>query len=216
MKTIVINGSPKGKNGNTEIFIHNFMKDMKQEVEVKRIIEEDYEELANLVKDYDSIILALPLYIHSMPGIVMRFIEHLEVNNSNRPKYMGFILQCGFPEGFQCKYLESYFESLAIELNMNYLGTLIKPEAAGINVMPKFMTKKLFENLKKFGKIYEETFKFDKEIKEKLKQPYEIKGFKLKLINLAKKLGMMDIMWNKFLRKNKAFEERYQTPYCSK
>ena len=215
MKTIVINGSPNGRKGNTEIFIQNFIAGMTQGVEVKRIIEEDYEKLANLVKEYDSLILALPLYIHSMPGIVMRFIEHLEANTTNKPQRIGFILQCGFPEGSQCKYLERYFESLAKELNMNYLGTLIKTDAAGTYVMPEFMTKKLFASLKRFGEIYEITHEFNMKIIEEMKQPYEIMGFKLKLMKFLKKLGMMDIMWNNLLRKNKAFEKRYHRPYCN-
>lgn len=215
MKTIVINGSPKGKKGNTEIFIQNFIADMSQGVEVKKIIEEDYEKLANLVKEYDSVILALPLYIHSMPGIVMRFIEHLEANTTNKPKCIGFILQCGFPEGSQCKYLERYFESLAKELNMNYLGTLVKTDAAGTSVMPEFMTRKLFASLKRFGEIYEITHEFNKKIIEEMRQPYEIKGFKLKLTKFLKMLGMTNIMWNKFLKENKAFEKRYDQPYCN-
>lgn len=215
MKTIVINGSPKGKRGNTEIFIRNFIRGMNNRVEVKRIIEEDYEELANFVKEYDSIIIALPLYIHSMPGIVMRFIEHLEVNNTNKPVQIGFILQYGFPEGFQGEYVVRYFESLAKELNMNYLGTLVKPESAAVYAMPKFMTKKLFTRLETFGKIYEETHKFDEIIIEKMKQPYKITGYKLKMLKLIKKIGLMDIDWNIFLRKNNAFEERYNRPFCN-
>lgn len=215
MKTIVINGSPKGKSGNTEIFIENFIRGMNDRVEVKRIIEEDYEELANFAKEYDSIIMALPLYIHSMPGIVMRFIEHLEVNNTNKPVQIGFILQYGFPEGFQGEYLERYFESLAKELNMKYLGTLVKPEASAIYMMPKFMTKKLFARLETFGKIYEETHRFDEKIIKKMKQPYKITGYKLKWLQLAKKIGLIDIGWNKFLRENNAFEERYDRPFCN-
>lgn len=213
MKTIIINGSPKGKNGNTEIFIRNFLSGMCEKVEVRRIVEEDYEKLAVQVLEYDSIILALPLYIHSMPGITMRFIEHLETNATKRPMHIGFILQCGFPEGFQCDYLERYFKTLAEELNMNYLGTLVKTDAAGINVMPGFMTRKLFASLKEFGKVYEKTHKFDRAIIERMKQPYKVEGIQLRFMKLAKKLGLMDIMWNKSLKNNNAFEQRYSRPY---
>lgn len=214
MKTIIINGSPKCKNGNTEIFIQNFISGMKQDVEVRRIIEEDIDKLAKLTGEYDTIILALPLYIHSMPGIVMRFIECLEANTSNNLKRIGFILQCGFPEGFQCKYLESYFKSLSEELGMEYLGTIIKTEAAGIYMMPGFMTRKLFARLKRLGEIYEEAGRFDEKIMKKLMQPVEVKGFGLKFMRMAKRLGLMDIMWNRFLKGNKAFGERFAKPFC--
>lgn len=212
MKTLIINGSPKGKKGNTELFIQNFISDMKKEVVVKRIIEEDYEILANLIRDFDSIIIALPLYIHSMPGIVMRFIEHLNRDITNN-KNIGFILQYGFPEGFQGEYIERYFESLANELNMKYLGTLVKPEAAGIYMMPNIMTKGLLNKLQKFGKIYEESNAFDKNIIKRLKKPYKIVGFKLKLVRIIKKIGLMDIFWNKFLKNNNAFDKRYDRPF---
>lgn len=214
MKTIVINGSPKGKKGNTEIFIHNFAKGMKDEVLIKRIIEEDYEELAKLVKEYDSIIIALPLYIHGMPGIVMRFIEYLETNNTEKEKQIGVILQYGFPEGFQGEYLERYFESLAEELNMKYLGTLVKPESAGVYMLPKIMTKKLFKQLQRFGEIYEETNVFDETIMKELKKPYRITGNKLKLMRFIRKIGLMNVFWNKFLRDNHAFEKRYDRPFA--
>lgn len=212
MKTIIINGSPKGKKGNTEIFIQNFISGMKREVEVRRIIEEGYDSLASIVKEYDTIILALPLYIHSMPGIVMRFIEHLEANSGGLPKQIGFILQCGFPEGSQCSYLVNYFRSLSVELKMEYLGTFIKTDAAGTYMMPSLMTKKLFQNLRKFGEIYENTGKFDMDIMQKMMQPVDIKGFKLKFMKFAKKIGLMDIMWNKFLKENNAFDHRFDKP----
>jgi multimeric flavodoxin WrbA len=213
MKTIIINGSPKGKNGNTEIFIQNFISCMDHKPEVRRIAEEDYEELSNLTQKYDSIILAMPFYIHSMPGIAMRFIEHLKANTGNAHKSIGFILQCGFPEASQCDYLIRYFNCLSEELNMDYLGTFIKGDSAGTYMMPKYMTRKLFNNLKNLGRIYEETGKFDTTIIQKMMQPYEVKGFKLKFMRFAKRIGLMDIMWNKFLKENKAFEERFARPF---
>ncbi|QVK17014.1 NAD(P)H-dependent oxidoreductase [Mycoplasmatota bacterium] len=214
MKTLIINGSPKGKKGNTEIFIQNFIKDIKEEVVIKRIIEEDNEVLANLIKDFDSIIIALPLYVHGMPGCLMRFIEHLNREITNN-KSIGFILQYGFPEGFQGEYIERYFESLAEELNMKFLGTLVKPEAAAIYTMPSFLTKKLFNKLKEFGRVYEESSCFDKQIINDLKKPYKIVGLKLKLVRLIKKIGLMDIFWNKFLRNNNAFDKRFDRPFSA-
>lgn len=213
MKTIIINGSPKGKNGNTEIFIENFTKKIHSDVVVKRIIEEDYKILSNQVMKYDTVIIALPLYIHGMPGIVMKFIEHLHVNDTNNPKKIGFMLQFGFSEGFQGEYIERYFESMSEELNMIYLGTLIKPEAAAIYMLPKIFTYKLFKRLQKFGKIYDETNTFDKRLITKIKQPYKIKGLKLIFFKVLTNLGLTNKMWNKFLKDNKAYEKRFDRPY---
>lgn len=213
MSTIILNGSPKGKNGNSEIFIKQFIKGMKSPCEVKYISKEDHESLANYVKGFDSIIFVLPLYIHSIPGVTMRFIEHLNPSEPSENKSIGFILQCGFSETSQCKYAEKYFSSLAEELNRTYLGTVMKGEAAGVYMMPSFMTKKLFRSLEQLGETYEQTHSFDKAIVESLKKPYELTGFNLKKMNFAMNIGLGKIMWHKFLKENGAFDKKLDKPF---
>lgn len=213
MGTIILNGSPKGKNGNSEIFIQQFMKGMTSPCEVKYISKEDAGALATYVQTFDTIIIVLPLYIHSMPGVVMRFIELLEPTLPNENKSIGFILQCGFTESSQCKYIERYFCSLAQELNRTYIGTVLKGEAAGIYMMPKFMTRKLFKSLQKLGETYEQTQTFDQSIMKSLQKPYELSGFTLKYLQFATKVGLTKIMWHKFLRNNNAFNKKLDQPF---
>lgn len=214
MSTIILNGSPKGKKGNSEIFIRQFIKGMTSPCEVKYISIENAEALATYVQAFDTIIIVLPLYIHSMPGIVMRFIEHLEPSLLSENKSMGFILQCGFTESSQCKYVERYFRVLAQELNRTYLGTVMKGEAAGVYMMPRFMTRKLFKSLQKLGKTYEQTHIFDESIMKKMQKPYELTGFTLKYLQFAIKIGANKIMWHKFLKDNNAFDKKIDQPFA--
>ncbi|WP_291581711.1 NAD(P)H dehydrogenase [Clostridium sp. UBA6640] len=213
MNTIIINGSPKGKNGNSEIFIKQFIKEMKSPYEVKYICSEDPKSLAKYVHSFENIILVLPLYIHSMPGITMRFIECLEPAKDSEKKSIGFILQCGFMETAQCKYAEAYFKSISLELNRTYLGTITKGESAGTYVKPDFLNKKLFNMLSDLGRIYEETNKFDSGIVEKMKMPYELTGFKLKSMQFVTNIGLGNIWWNKMLKQNNAFDKRLDRPF---
>lgn len=213
MNTIIINGSPRADKGNSEIFIRQFMKGMTCSCKVKYISKENAKTLANYVQKFDTIIIVLPLYIHSMPGIVMRFIEQLEPALPHENKSIGFILQCGFTESSQCKYVERYFKSLAQELNRTYLGTVMKGEAAGVYMMPSFMTRKLFKSLQKLGEIYEQTHTLDKSIIKKLQKPYELTGFTLKLLQFATKTGLNKILWHKLLRKNNAFNNKLDQPF---
>ncbi|WP_291566634.1 MULTISPECIES: NAD(P)H dehydrogenase [unclassified Clostridium] len=213
MNTIIINGSPKGKNGNSEIFIKQFIKEMKFPYEVKYICSENPKSLAKYVESFENIILVLPLYIHSMPGITMRFINYLEPAKHSEKKSIGFILQCGFMETAQCKYAEAYFRSLSIELNRTYLGTVTKGESAGTYVKPDFLNKKLFNMLSDLGRIYEETNRFDSEIVEKMKIPYELTGFKLKSLQFITNIGLGDIWWNKMLKQNNVFDKRFDRPF---
>ena len=78
MKTLILNGSPHAKSGNTEIFIRNFAKGLESPYEVRYVLQEDAEQLAEYLLQFDTVIIAMPLYIHAMPGIVMRLIEHMK------------------------------------------------------------------------------------------------------------------------------------------
>ncbi|MEW9094698.1 MAG: NAD(P)H dehydrogenase [Clostridiaceae bacterium] len=216
MSTIIVNGSPKGKNGNSEIFINQFLKGMKTPCEVKYIVKENPKTLAEYIKGFDTIVFVLPLYIHSMPGVTMRFIEGLEPAESSENKSIGFILQGGFPESSQYKYAEKYFSSLSEELNRAYLGTVIKGGSANVSTMSSFMTKKLFKSLERLGEIYEQTHTFDKSIIEDLKNPHEFTGFALKIMKIFTKTGLINSMWDKPLKKNGVFNKNLDKPFLQK
>lgn len=213
MKTIIINGSPKGQNGNSEIFIREFLKNMKFPCEVKYVTKEDPRELARYVEVFNNIVIVLPLYVHSVPGVTMKFIECLKQERDKANNSIGFILQCGFSESSQCKYAEAYFKCLAKDLNRNYLGTVTKSGAAGTYLMPRAMNRTLFKFLNELGEKYEKNNTFDKDIMEKLKKPYELKGFNLKVLQFLTKIGYGDIWWNSMLKKNGAYDKRLDKPF---
>jgi multimeric flavodoxin WrbA len=212
MNSIILNGSPKGKSGNSEIFARQFIKDMKNPCEIKYIVRENHEQLAEYVERFDAIIMIMPLYVHAMPGIVMKFIEHLKPAVTN-DKALGFIIQAGFPETAHEKYIESYLSILAKELNYKYLGTVSKGEAAGTYMKPEFMNKKLFKQLNDLGRKYEETGAFDKRIKEELGKPYELTKFQVRFLELMYRSGIGNVGWNKFLKDNNAYDKRLDRPF---
>jgi putative NADPH-quinone reductase len=213
MNTIILNGSPKGnsKNSNSRIFAEEFVKNMKSPCEIKCIANNDPKELARYVEDFDTIIIILPLYIHAMPGIVMKFIENLEPATT-KGKYIGFILQAGFMETAQERFVEAYFAGLARQLNYNYLGTVSKGQAAATYMYPN-MFKKVFSLLNNLGSTYEETHAFDREIVKKLGEPYEISKFTLVILNLMDKAGLSNVFWHRELKKNNAMEKRLDKPF---
>jgi hypothetical protein len=146
-----------------------------------------------------------------MPGIVMKFIEELKPATSEE-KYIGFIVQAGFIETAQHKFVERYFKDLANQLNYSYLGTVSKGEAAGIYMYPK-MFKKVLKLLNDLGMAYEKTHTFDTEIVKKLAKPYELSKFKLWILKLVNKIGLGNIGWHKVLRKNNAYDKRLDRPF---
>ncbi len=213
MKTIILNGSPKGSstNSNSRIFTEQFVKEMKNPCEIRCIAGSDPEELARYITCFDAVIIVLPLYIHAMPGIVMKFIEKMKPAAVDG-KYLGFIVQAGFIESAQHKYLEPYFAYLAGQLNYGYLGTVSKGEAAGIYMYPK-MFKKVLRSISELGLAYENTHAFDPEITARLSKPYELSPFQLKLLKVVDKLGLSNIGWHKVLKKNSALDLRLDRPF---
>ena len=213
MNKIILNGSPKGnsKKSNSRIFAKEFVKNMKSPCKIKCIAKNDPKELAQDVEKFDTIIIILPLYIHAMPGIVMKFIEELKPTTTEG-KYIGFLVQAGFIETAQHKFLERYFEDLAKQLNYKYLGTVSKGEAAGIYMFPK-MFKKVLKLISDLGVEYEKTHAFDKEIVNKLAQPYELSKFKLWFLRLVNIVGLGNVGWYKVLWENNALDKRLDKPF---
>lgn len=213
MNTIIVNGSPKGdsEKSNSMIFAREFVKNMQNPCEVRCIAGADYEELARYIQGFDSVIFIFPLYIHAMPGIVMKFFELLGPA-ATKEKDMGFIVQAGFIESSQHRFLGPYLAELTKRLNYNYLGTVSKGEAAGIYMYPN-MFKKVFTLLNDLGTTFEETHTFDAEIVKELAEPYELSGFKLALLRFVNVVGLGNIGWHTMLRRNNAFEKRLDKPF---
>ena len=67
MSILIINGSPKGRKGNSEIFIRKFVNKVKSTYEINYAAEEDSLQISNYMKEFDTIIVVIPLYVHAMP-----------------------------------------------------------------------------------------------------------------------------------------------------
>lgn len=219
MKTLILNGSPKAniKESNTELFIREFMRDMKKKYPVKYISREEHQQLADSLKEYDAILIFLPLYIHAMPGVVMKFIEKLD-ENVMEGKNLGFVIQAGFPESAQEQFVVRYFEMLCKELKCNYIGTVCKGEAAAAYMFPK-RYKKVFAQLNELGASFEATKKYDPQISSKLGYPYSLSDYSpltLTAIKVAYKFGLCDMGWKMMLKKNNVLDKSFDKPFIEK
>lgn len=213
MRTVVINCSPKGiaQNSNSRIICEEFTRGMKSPCEIKCIANCEMEDLARYVEEYETVIFVLPLYIHAMPGIMMEFIQHLRPSSVNG-KSLGFIIQAGFIETQQHKYVERYFASLAEQLNYNYLGTVSKGEAAAIYMFPK-MFKKVLAKFNDLGRIYQQTHAFDNNIKQELGKPYELTKLQSHVFQFFCNIGLNNLGWHRTLKKNNAYDKRLDRPF---
>ena len=218
MKLTVFNGSPRGKKSNTTLLLEHvlkgFMETEGNSYELEYIVNKDVEELVEMFKNASNIILAFPLYTDCMPGIVKSFIDSLKplCGKQDNPS-IGFIVQGGFPEAYHSRFVERYLEKLAKRLNCQYVGRIIKGGVETIRIMPQFMTKKIFNYFYELGKIYGKSGKFDEKLLKKIAKPEHLSTLRRLFFRFASSVGMAHIYWNKQLKENNAFEERFDKPY---
>ena len=219
MKLTVFNGSPRGKESNTDIILQHFLKGFMQiegnSYELVYIANnKDVGKLVEMFKDVTNVILAFPLYIDCMPGIVKSFIDNLKslCGRQDNPS-IGFIVQGGFPEAYHSRFVERYLEKLSKRLNCQYAGCIVKGGIETIRMMPRFMAKKTFNYFYELGKIYGKSGKFDEELLKRLAKPEHLSALRRLFFRFASSIGMAHVYWNKQLKENNAFEERFDKPY---
>lgn len=217
MKLVIFNGSPRGKSSNTKILLEHFRNGLEANGgELKSydylIHEKNLSEQVQHFKNADNIFIAFPLYTDSVPGIVKKFIE--EVGNfDGSGKRILFLVQSGFPEGIHSEGVKKYLQFLTKRWNMKSMGIIIKPGVEGIQIMPKAMTKKLFQKMNLFGVQIALTQKIDEFVLEKLAMPYKFSKFRILVFRIMKIIGLANFYWNGNLKKYNAFEKRFDAPY---
>lgn len=211
MKTLIINGSPNGKKGNSEICCRHFTKGMKNQPEVRYAVDEDPAALAAAMNEYDHWLFFFPLYVNAMPGILKRLFEHL---SPDEPKKVGYFIQSGFEEAFQSDWLCSILKNFNRRMGYEDVGIVVAGGLAGVRYMPEHMNKKLFARLEKTGLLYEQTGVFDEEMIRQFGQLNRYSKNQLRRIRIFKKLGLTDMFWNRMLKKNGSYQKRYDKPFA--
>lgn len=118
-KVYLINGSPRGTNSASQYFIDEVCKLLdKEKIEIEEISIIDFRKSTDKEKIYtevinsDNIIFTFPLYVDSLPSIVIEFLIGFENFIKNRENFMDVrrlprvyaIVNCGFFEGQQNRY----------------------------------------------------------------------------------------------------------------
>jgi hypothetical protein len=218
MNLVIYNGSPRGKNSNTDILLRHFTDGCDQ---TGGITWEKYylkhmqnnREQRKAFEKADGVIIAFPLYTDSVPGIVKYFIESLKPLVISFKK-IGFIVQSGFVESIHSLYVENYLEKLTIRLGCEYLGTIIKGGVEGIQLQPSHMTDPLFTAFFNLGRYFAETHTFHPGILSQLKKPDRLPVYLRLVISFLGFFGLTNRYWNNQLKENHAFKKRFDTPYA--
>jgi NAD(P)H-dependent FMN reductase len=210
----LFNGSPRGKRGNTPIFLEQFAQGFGGPVETHHLIR--LKETGRMVQAFagaECALLGFPLYTDAMPGMVKHFIEALEAlaGRKNNPP-VGFLVQSGFPEGLHSRYIERYLEKLAERLGSPYLGSIVRGNGEGVRLMPASATRDLFAGLQALGVGLQREGRFDPQILARLAAPERYPAVLGPLFQLMLRLPMAHAYFDGMLKQNGAYEQRFATP----
>jgi hypothetical protein len=212
----LFNGSPRGKRGNTPIFLEQVAEGFGGPTEMHHIIRlKETELMVKAFSEAECILLGFPLYTDAMPGIVKHFIEALEplTGRANNPP-LGFVVQSGFPEGLHSRYVERYLEKLAERLGSPYLGTIVKGNGEGVRSMPPQATQNLFAGLQALGAGLAQEGRFDPGILATIARPERFPAITGPFFRVFLRLPAAHSYFDGMLKKNGAFERRFARPFA--
>lgn len=216
-KWVIYNGSPRGNHSNSKLIIEKIIMGMKaqgaENIEVRNLI--NIKEQKNWAENFSSVennLFVFPLYVHAMPGSVMKFFELLKPIN-NKEVHMAFLVQSGFPETSQSYYLRPYLELITKRLGVSFDGTIIKGGVEGIQMKPEKANKKFFDQMELIGRTFASKGIMDLDLKKEYeKSEYLSKGTQL-LFSIFSLTGLTNYYWDFNLKKNGAYEKRFAKPY---
>lgn len=218
MQFIIINGSPRGRESNSEWLIQAFLKGFshhnKQRVPVYYLVSKSGMNKAVAAFHHSRMaLLFMPLYTDAMPGVVKDFIEKIHMFPDTGGRKLGFIVQSGFRESVHSEALEKYLQKLTLRLGCEYIGTVIRGGVEGVRMMPASMTKKLSGQFVMLGQEFAISSTFNESLLQRMRKPYRLNSFSLIMMRLACKIGLTNFYWRHHLRKYKALRLRDNRPF---
>lgn len=157
MHAVIINGSPRIKKfSNTDKILEKFTEGFTEngttfeqyEVSDKK----QWEDIRKAFYENTHILIAIPLYVECIPGLLLEFIETLTPKNDETE--IAFILQSGFAEGIQLRCGEAYLKILTKKLGCKYVGTLVKGDNFSIRWVEEGTAKRVTAPYTEMGREY--------------------------------------------------------------
>ena len=165
---IIINGSPRVKKfSNTDKIIQSFVLGLEETGTTHKLYSlsnrSEWDEAREAFMNSDHIIIALPLYVECVPGLMLEFLTTIPTERV-RPAKISFILHGGFDEGHQLRLGEQFLKSLPAKLGCTYGGTLVKGGSFMLRMRDdeyiKKNTDKVLDAYIPMGKLFAENGNF--------------------------------------------------------
>jgi multimeric flavodoxin WrbA len=220
MKRLLLNGSPRGKDGNSRKLLGWIAEGMAEAgIPLPPTVDLAPDPMSashrQAFLDADEVVFALPLYTDAMPGIVKAFLENVAAADPARlrGKRVAFIIQSGFPEAIHTEALGDYLARLCERLGFIHLGTLRKGGIESIRMMPARSVAKVAAGFRAAGKELGETGAFSAELIARMAGTRKFGLIGRAVVRLLVWSGLGNYYWNTQLKKHGAFARRFDAPY---
>lgn len=220
---LLLNGSPRGSRSNSMKMLARIAEGWQRSggaaPEVLHLAHSaSFVRAVELFPTADVVLLGMPLYTDSMPGLVKSYIEALAPRvtaaraGEANPR-LGFLVQSGFPEAFHSRPLERYLEKLARRLGSEYSGTIVRPGGESLQAKPEAASRELWKHLRNAGEQLARDGCFDKAELRAIAGTERFTPATAALLSVVFKLPAMQFYWNGQLKRNGAWERRFAAPY---
>ena len=134
----------------------------------------------------DRILIAFPLYVENIPGILLEFLSGLSPKQAAGTK-LAFLIQGGFPEASQSRCCEAFLETLPAQLGCDYAGTLMKGDMFGTSLVDEKTREKMLAPFTEMGRTFARTSRFEKSAVDAFAGPEYMSEKQIRMYNLVGK-----------------------------
>ncbi len=217
---LLLNGSPRGPRSNSMRMMTHMAEGWRSaggsEPTILHLAKRsDFDRAVTEFASAETVLLGMPLYTDSMPGLVAEFIEALahRVGCPGNPR-LAFLVQSGFNEALHSRGLERYLAKLATRLGSPYAGTIVRGSGEALQVMSDRALAKLFSQLQELGVQLARDGVFDAETLAKVAREERLSPTRAVVMSVAMTLPVTQFYWNSQLKKNGAWAQRFDAPYA--
>ena len=188
MHLVIISGAtrPQSKS-NTAKVIAAFQKGFEENGNTTEVWylsdRRQWKRAANAFEQNERILIAFPLYVENIPGILLEFLSGITPKQAPGTK-LAFLIQGGFPEASQSRCCEAFLETLPAQLGCDYAGTLIKGDMFGTSLVDEKNREKMLAPFTQMGRTFAQIGCFEKSAVDAFAGPEYMPEKQIRMYNL--------------------------------
>ena len=217
---LLLNGSPRGPRSNSMRMLTHLAEGWREAGGPEPVVlhlakRSDFDRAVAEFATAETVVLGTPLYTDSMPALVAEFIEALEpfVGRAGNPR-LGFLVQSGFSEPLHSRGLERYLVKLAARLGSECAGVIVRGGGESLQAMPDPALGRLFAQLQTLGEQLARDKHFGPETLAQIAGREGFSAATAAAMTLALKAPVAQFYWTSQLKKNGAWDQRFNAPYA--